>query len=327
MSHCIRQWLGAVVVAVSTVTLATASPAATFTTEFTSLVTELHARATALTGTTNKLAKAQLKVINANGLAVTTANDPTLAADLKLIGKVAKALQTTFPTEFTTTVATPPGQLAFGGLCGTVVSNLAREVSADLGEIWTQIDALPPGPKTVAVTKTATAASAAYNVALGLGSLSLKANALATVDTGLVTLEKAVGKANPGGGGTNVMTATVNGVAFSATMPPALYEALFKSFSVNAKNTKLDEIQLTVLNVTGLGSYPLSAGTSYQTTSPAGTWGGDITGTLVITAWDLTAGTASGTFTFTATETNPANSNSLATVTSGTFTRAVIQQF
>jgi len=100
----------------------------------------LQARSTALTGTSNKIAKAQKKAIDAASKSITTAHGATLGDDLKLAGTVVKGLAKSFASEFAPGgTATPPGTQSFGGLSSVLVSNLAGEVTTDLGDLDTQI--------------------------------------------------------------------------------------------------------------------------------------------------------------------------------------------
>ena len=83
------RWLAVTVSCALALLVQSSAHATTATPFFTNLVTELQARSTALTGTTNKLAKTQKKAIDAALKSITAAHGTTVVDDLKLTSTVA----------------------------------------------------------------------------------------------------------------------------------------------------------------------------------------------------------------------------------------------
>lgn len=326
------RWPVAIIAGILALSLQGSVHATTATSYFTNLVSELQARSTALTGTTNKVAKAQKKAIDTALKSIAAAHGLALGDDLKLASTVAKGLAKPFATEFAPGgMPIPPGTQAVGGLLTALVSNLANEVTADLDDVDSQISALTDSKTKTALAKSAATARLKLTTALGLMPLATEASALATVETGILSLAKSVLKAaNSGGGGGvgNSMTAMVNGQSFSATTLTGYSGGALAELSVNGSipGGLLKGITVTAFSVTGPGTYPLTAATFYEELKTKSIWGDNCVGTLVITALDLAAGTATGTFSFTATQTSPLGSSGTVTVTSGTFTITKIKK-
>jgi len=318
------RWLAVTVAGILGLLLQSSTHAATATSYFTNLVAQLQARSTALTGTTDKVAKTQKKAIDAAIKSITSAHDMTVADDLKLVSTLAKGLATPFKSEFATG-GTPiaPGTQAFGGLFSTLASNLANEVTADLDDLDSEINTLPDGKTKTGLAKTATATHLKLTVALGMTPVATLASALATVETGILSFAKTVQKAitSSSGGSKGTMTATVNSQPFSTTTMNGIYVYSTGEFSVNGSilGSAYKGITVTAFNVTGPGTYQLTVATFYEALASKSIWGDNCVGTLVITALDLAAGTASGTFSFTADQTSPLGSSGHVTVTAGTF--------
>ena len=318
----LTRWLAGTIVGILTLSLQGSVHAATATPYFTNLVSELQARSTALTGVTSKTAKDQKKAIDAALKSIATAHGLALTDDLKLASTVAKGLAKPFAAEFVANgTPIPPGTKAFGGLVSTLVSNLADEVTADLDDIDSVISTLPDGKTKTALTKSATATHLKLTAALGMTPIASEASALATVETGIMSLSKTVLKSATSGSSKGNMTATVNGQPFSATTMNGIYVYATGEFSVNGSipGGALKGITVTAFNVTGPGTYPLTGATFYEELATKSIWGDNCVGTLVITALDLATGTASGTFSFTADQTSPMGSSGHVTVTAGTF--------
>ena len=285
--------------------------AATATPYFTNLVSQLQARSTALTGTKDKIAKTQKKAIDTALKSITAAHGLTVADDLKLVSTIAKGLAVPFKSEFVQGGAPIlPGTQAFGGLFSTLASNLAGEVTADLDEIDTQISTLTNAKTKAALAKTAAATRVKLNAALGQTSVATLASALATIQTGILSLAKTVLKAvnsgGGGGGGGNSMTATVTGQPnFSTSGILKMFMEFGGKWVISIGGVEIGvpshAITIYVNNVTGHGTYPLDSGGSHYY---AGTnsWNSNVSGTVTFSTLDTTAQTAAGTFTFTADE-------------------------
>ena len=89
------RWLAVTVSCALALLVQSSAHATTATPYFTNLVTELQARSTALTGTTNKLAKTQKKAIDAALKSITTAHGTTVVAAIVVAHDVAKAVMVT----------------------------------------------------------------------------------------------------------------------------------------------------------------------------------------------------------------------------------------
>ena len=332
------RWLAMTVSCALALLVQSSAHATTATPYFTNLVTELQARSTALTGTTNKLAKTQKKAIDAALKSITTAHGTTVVDDLKLTSSVAKGLTKPFASEFATGgAATPPGTKAFGGLFSTLVSNLATEVTADLSDLDTQISALPDGVKKVGFAKTANTIQLLLNTALGLTPASTEATGLAAVETGILNLAKTVLKAansgggGGGGGGTITgrgLTCKINGVAFTALAAGGVFVHETSELAISGPSAQ-KVVTIIATNVTGPGDY--SAVASFvQEIATGVAYGNNVTGTIHIATFNLAQQKASGTFSFTASQSTPTpNPNSVLNVTQGSFniTTIVSSQF
>ena len=301
--------------------------ATTATSYFTNLVTELQARSTALTGTNNKLAKTQKQAIDAALKSITTAHGTTVVDDLKLTSTVAKGLTKPFASEFASGgAATPPGAKAFGGLFSALVSNLATEVTADLSDLNTQISALPDGVKKVGFAKTAEAIHPLLNTALGLTPAATEATGLAAVETGILNLAKAVLKAANSGGGTgggggvtgHGFTCKINGVTYSASVAAGVYVHQTGEFAITGGSVQ-KSITVFAANVTAPGDYSL-VGVIVQDIANNITYESNATGTLHLATFTPDTQKASGTFSFTVTQSTPTpNPTNLLTITQGSF--------
>ena len=320
------RWLAVTVSCALALLVQSSAHATTATPFFTNLVTELQARSTALTGTTNKLAKTQKKAIDAALKSITAAHGTTVVDDLKLTSTVAKGLTKPFASEFATGgAATPPGTHAFGGLFSTLVSNLATEVTADLSDLDTQISALPEGIKKVGFAKAATAIHLLLNTALGLTPASTEATGLAAVETGIINLAKAVLKAANSGGSTGGGGATghgfsckINGVTYSAQVAAGVYVHQTGELAITGGSIQ-KSITIFAANVTAPGDYAL-LGVIVQDIANNVTYESNATGTIHVATFTPDTQKASGTFSFTVTQSTPTpNPANLLNVTQGTF--------
>ena len=320
------RWLALTVGCALALLAQSSAHATTVTPYFTNLVSELHSRSTALTGTTDKVAKAQKKTIDSALQSIATAHGLALTDDLKLASTVTKSLAKSFASEFTPAgVPTPPGTHALGKLTSTLVSNLAHEVTADLNDLNTQISALPDGAKKTGFEKSATALQLKLNAALGATPAAAEAAALATVETGILSLGKIVAKAansgGGGGGGTitgHGLTCKINGVTFTALGAGGVFVSQTGELAVTG-GTLQKTVTVIAANVTGPGDYPtvssivqdIGAGVAYTS---------NVTGTIHIATFNLAAKKASGTFSFTASQSTPTpNPNNVVNVTQGSF--------
>ena len=326
----VARWLAVTVSCALALLAQSSAHATTATPYFTNLVSELQGRSTALTGTTNKLAKAQKKAIDAALKSISTAHGLALTDDLKLASTVTKGLAKSFASEFAPAGGpTPPGTHALGKLTSTLVSNLANEVTADLNDLDTQISALAEGSKKVAALKSAGVIHQKLTIAIGLTPIATEASALAIVETGLLSLAKAVLKtANSGGGGGTGgagMHCKINGESFAA---PAIgtvgvYYSQTGQLGITG-GTTTKAVSIILANVTGPGDYSAVLCTVSQfTTDPQNSTNfvSNVSdATIHITAYTPGGSTASGTFSFTASQATPVpDANNIVTVTEGTF--------
>ena len=321
------RWLAVILSSALALCFQSSTHATTATPYFTNLVSELQGRSTALTGTTNKLAKTEKKAIDAALKSISTAHGLALTDDLKLASTVTKGLAKSFASEFAPAgVPTPPGTRALGKLTSTLVSNLAQEVTADLNDLNTQISALPDGAKKTGFEKSAAALQLKLDAALAATPAAAEAAALATVETGILSLAKTVSKAansggsGGGGGGTggHGLNCKINGVAFAALGAGGVYVQQTGELAITG-GTLQKAVTIIAANVTAPGDY--SAVASFvQEIGTGVTYASNVTGTIHIATFNLAQQKASGTFSFTATQTTPTpNPSNVLNVTQGTF--------
>jgi len=261
-----------------------------------------------------------------NGIAlksITTAHGLALTDDLKLASTVTKGLAKSFAAEFTPAgVPTPPGTHALGRLTSTLVSNLAHEVTADLNDLNTQISALPDGSKKAGFEKIAATLQLKLNAALATTPATAEAAALAAVETGILSLAKLVLKAanSGGGGGTGAhgLNCKINGVAFTALGAEGVFVHQTSELAITG-GTAQQTVTIIAANVTGPGDYP-AVSSIVQDIAANVSYASNVTGTIHIATFNLAAQKASGTFSFTISQSTPApNPANVLNVTQGTF--------
>ena len=220
---------------------------------------------------------------------------------------------------------------------GTFSLSRDTEVTADLSDLDTQISALPDGVKKVGFAKTANTIQLLLNTALGLTPASTEATGLAAVETGILNLAKTVLKAansgggGGGGGGTITgrgLTCKINGVAFTALAAGGVFVHETSELAISGPSAQ-KVVTIIATNVTGPGDY--SAVASFvQEIATGVAYGNNVTGTIHIATFNLAQQKASGTFSFTASQSTPTpNPNSVLNVTQGSFniTTIVSSQF
>ena len=194
-----------------------------------------------------------------------------------------------------------------------------------MSDLDTQISALPEGIKKVGFAKAATAIHLLLNTALGLTPASTEATGLAAVETGIINLAKAVLKAANSGGSTGGGGATghgfsckINGVTYSAQVAAGVYVHQTGELAITGGSIQ-KSITIFAANVTAPGDYAL-LGVIVQDIANNVTYESNATGTIHVATFTPDTQKASGTFSFTVTQSTPTpNPANLLNVTQGTF--------
>jgi hypothetical protein len=293
--------------------LTTLAVAAPFTSHFDDLIADLNTRANALSNSTDKVEQKQFKTIGKvlkqlNGKASTS-----LAADIKNLGSVAKALFKSFPTDFT-----PPG--------GSLDTNLETAVEGFASDVQTQIDATKSNVdalaisscklKTQATLDTAQTQLDAAEAALDFSTASkLLGSALKTASKAASSAAKCNSQGGGGGGGgSSSFSCMISGAAndnFSAATGNGFVLAQWNNTTLTHSMTLYADL------VDGPGTYPIDFAATVVQYNPLMTFFG-AAGTITFTTADFTSKKLVGSFAFAEPQQIPSGTGTV-TVTSGQF--------
>lgn len=289
---------------------------------FEDLFHELEVRAGLLTGSLDKVEQKQGKACIKAMAAIRKATN--LAAEAKTAGKVAKTLIKAFPNEFAVAQTLDMEPHPHGHLYDLLVltySNIIGDVQAELDSLLPAIEALPPGSGKDAARQAWNLAQQLLDNAGESPDFAIAAKVLSSSIKAVLKTQSAIEKAqnSGGGGGGQGLTCVINGVNFQALGAAGAYLNATMQFTVTGA-TAQRAVNISIFGVTGPGTYPIGSGTQVQEIGTGVTYAGNLTGTVTITTFNLAQQKASGTFSFTATQSlpapNPANS---VNVTSGSF--------
>ncbi len=309
-----RQCFAFLLVAV-TLLVAAAPSHAMFTTNLNPLITQLQARSLALSNATDKVGKAQKRAADS---AVRTLNRSTksLGTDITAAGAVARLLQRAFPEDFSTaTMLVVAGEvLTLDSLLTEGYMGLQADVLAKVDALEAQIDALPDGkPKTAALKLLAKATNTLAGVTNDI-SYAAWTKALASSLSATLAGAKAAAKGGgtPVGGSTMSATIVVDGGAPDNWVSSTNWGEWVQSSGIitfeGDRTTKTPNFHLTVALTSGFsgtaGTYSLapSVGGILDNTGFPPTVYGVVSGSLTISSLNASARTASGTFSFTASD-------------------------
>ena len=297
---------------------------AAYTDDFDALRAELAARSEALAGSTDKTEQKQKKAVDKAIAAIDKASD-SLATDIKTAGKVATTLQKAFPEEFIDTAlrSAPAGLLATSlyELTYDTFENLADDIYAALTAVQAAVDGMPEGDKKNGAQHALESAFNLYEDAYAADSFKDAAKLLGMALKNILKAAKAAGSGGPGPGG-EALTATIQ---IGAAAPITLTAEV--SGGEWVQNTGVLDIggskaspssSLTVSLCQGFngqtGQYQLGndCGGYIDFSTPAAYL--ITSGTLNVTTFDAGSHSASGTFSYTATD-----GITTVTVTNGSF--------
>jgi hypothetical protein len=290
---------------------------------FEDLFDELESRANVLTGSVDKVEQKQGKACLKAMAAILKADD--LAAEAKTAGKVAKSLIKAFPNEFEVALArgleVQEVDINLYDLLLGTYSNIVEDVQSELDALQVEIDALPAGTgKDSAQAAWDTAQQLVNNVGES-PDFAAAAKILAGSIKAALKTESAIAKAlnSGGGGGGSGLSCQINGASFQAIAAAGTFANATMQFVVTGP-TAQRAVTLSVFGVTGPGTYPIGAGSQVQEVGTGVTFASNLSGSVTITTFNLAQQKASGTFSFTATQTTPSpDPTNSVNVTSGTF--------
>ncbi|MEI6084919.1 MAG: hypothetical protein WCS70_11530 [Verrucomicrobiota bacterium] len=302
--------------------------AAPYTDSFNALIAELNARAATLSNSVDKTEQKQYKTILKTLAAL---NKPTddLGDDIKSAGKIAKSLAKAFPNEFTS-VATLSvlTQTNLATLVDGVFSNLTNEVQGSLNDLAAAIAALPPG-------SAKDNAQAAYDDAVALlnqgaadfsAFSKILASTLKAIVKGIAASQATGGGGGGGGGGGAGVQCKIDGANFNSLVDVNIYVNLTGELSISG-STLQRSVTIIAENVTAPGNYAATGGQVIE----IGTGVAHstlISGTVHIATFNLAQQKATGSFTFSSSQSSPVqDTNSIVNVTNGSFNISAITQF
>ncbi|MCG3150264.1 MAG: hypothetical protein PCFJNLEI_03745 [Verrucomicrobiae bacterium] len=317
---------------VTTAILVTSSAAhAAATSSFDALRAELLARANSLTGSVDKveqkLGKTCVKVIAAID------KSTTLSGDIKALGKISKTLLKAFPDDFVLEAAVTELLVVndLSDLLEGSLSNLVATIQTELDEIQTEINALPEGSAKTSAQTAHDTAQDLLNQAGTSPDFALAAKALSSSLKSLLSAIKTIDKANDsnGDGGGNGLQCRINGVQHNAPAAAGVYVNITGQFTVNGPALNGQKaVNISAVNVVGPGPYPAGAGTGVIDIAGGKTYSSNLSGTVYIATFNLAQQKASGTFTFSASQTTPSPvATNIVEVIQGSFNISTIQQF
>jgi hypothetical protein len=244
-----------------------------------------------------------------------------LAAEAKAAAKVAKSLIRAFPNEFEVATTRGLALQAVGinlyELLLTTYSNIVADVQAELDALQVEIDALPAGTgKDSAQAALNTAQQLLNNVGEST-DFAAAAKILASSIKAALKTESAIAKALTSGGGG--LSCQINDVSFQALGAAGTFVNATMQFALTGA-TAQRAVTISVFGVTGPGTYPIGAGSQVQEIGTGVTFASNLSGSVTITTVNLAQQKASGTFSFTATQTTPSpHPGNSVNVTGGTF--------
>jgi hypothetical protein len=149
------------------------------------------------------------------------------------------------------------------------------------------------------------------------GAAKLIAGALKNIVKGASVVLKA--NNSGGGGGGQGLSCRLNDVPHQALGAAGTYLNATQQLTITGP-TATTAVNLSVFGVTGPGTYSLGSGTMVQDLAGGINYAGNLSGTIHITTFNLAQQKASGTFTFSVSQTTPvANPSNVVNVTQGTF--------
>lgn len=293
---------------------------AAFTDNFDALKTELASRSAALAESVDKTEQKQKKACDK---AIATIDKSTsLSGDVKTAGKVAKSLAKAFPSEFgVSTFALITFTNNLSTLVSGVFSGLVEEVQVELDDLQTTIDGLPAGTAKDKAQELHDTAQQLLDDSNGSVDFALAAKALAGALKDVLKGVKATtsGNGGGGGGGGHGLNCKINGTPHNALGATGVYVGSTGELAITGP-TLQKTVTVIAEGVTTPGTYPAAGGTGVQEISGgSGTYTGNLTGTVYVSKLDLNHMAASGTFSFTATQTLPTVTSNEVNVTEGSF--------
>lgn len=267
--------------------------------------------------------KACIKSIQTIDKASVFTNSTALSKGLIAAGQVASTLKKPFATELSNTntpvtVGDQQSQNNLRVLLGDVYASFVGNITDQIEGL--DLDGLPAG-----LTAKIQAAIAKANAAIELAANETDFAKIAKFITNALKAATDAAKAaasgqNSGGGSTggHGMSCKINGTSFSALGAGGVYVSITKQFSVTGA-TAQKGVTVFAFDVTGPGDYPMEG--SLVTEIQTGvTYASNVTGTLHIATLNVGSHTATGTFSFTATQSMPTqNPSNQISVTQGTF--------
>lgn len=287
---------------------------------FASLYLELQSRATTLTGSVDRVQQRQGRAC-LKAMAVIARTGTNLTSEAKTAGQVAKTLVKAFPSEFE-----PSGTGNLPDLLTSTYSNIVADVQVVLDQLQDQIDALPSGPGKDAAQLVWDSVQDLLNSVATAPDFITGAKILGQAIKGIRKIETAIRRAsNPGGGGGGGgggqgLACTINGVSFRALGATGTYANPTGQLLIVGA-TAQRSVSVSVVDVTGPGTYPAAFGSEVREIATGVTYAGNVTGTVNITTFNLAQRRAAGTFEFRASQTFPLppNPSNVVNVVSGTF--------
>ena len=232
-----------------------AAPAVPFTVAFFSLKTEMESRrdgvyaADDLTAAQKKELRAILKALKTLDKVAESVGD-----DIQTAGKVAKTLEKAFPAEFAPGVVLTLGDRMQGAL-----NFLHTLVNSDFGDLQDRQPGLVDSKSISGVQKALDDATRGFD-AYAAASIQSKSTRGLLEAWNAIQKGIAIADRDSGGGGTNpFMTATVQGVAFTAIAPSAEIQTSGNGLQIFGTDGAFPAahrtVYLLVLGVTGTGSF------------------------------------------------------------------------
>ena len=291
-----------------------------FTDHFDALIVDLQTRAAGLSNSVDKTEQKQFKAIQKVLATLEAKDSPSLATDIKNLGKIAKSLLKVFPPDF------PAGSLATD--LQSAVDGMTGDVQDNIDSTQTTIDGLPAGS---CKDKANAALAAAQDLLDSVGSApdfptaaKLLGSALKAATKASAAAAKCLNSGGGGGGNGDSMDATVTGTisaSFHAIFPSATYDTSTGLYNLIGGDANGIGIDLVVSNVVGNGSYPLLSSTTLTESSNFDTFQGGA-GTITFTTIDFVQNRLAGSFSFTAPQVFGGAGS--VTVSSGSFNMPVV---
>jgi hypothetical protein len=291
--------------------------AAPYTDHFDALIEDLQSRAGTLTNVNDRAEQKQLKTIQKVLGTLQNKASVSLATDIKMLGKISKALARAFPEEFVSSpgVISDDLEIALQGLSGDV-QEIVDGVQTAIGELGVSAC-------TAKAQKTLASASLLMDQTASAADFATAAKLLGSALKSALKAGAVAGNCAPntgGGGNGDYIRATIRGdlnVDFSSLVAAASGSGSFMIIAGGDDALGGVGIAISVFSVTGSGTYPVGIGTNVSRLNPRATYFAS-SGTITFTTFDLVNKKIAGTFSFAASQQAPKGSGTI-TVSSGAF--------